>query len=241
MQGGHCPHLRIVPPQDFASVLTDAWRQFMASPRMQVNCYRATERLLKPWTKATYLTLTNRFADRRTRCSWRTPVRWIASRTFRMQMLHSRLLYRPQAPSARLRCNSSKPLGVPYRIAPPAQVWTAYGQHLRGTCITARPHAITRSLMANKSLHRLPRSLQFSRGAHRGPKRHRYNLRSTLCILSWYGDSSSWQDSHIATSRILRKAYVDGAPSICKGAVSEFLGFLKKWRGRRDSNSRPLS
>jgi DNA-binding transcriptional LysR family regulator len=167
--------VRIGAPQDFASVLPDALRQFTALyPRTQVELrIEGNGALIEALDKGHLdLTLTIGFADRKDALLLgELPVLWIASRTFRMQDASLPLaVLGPQCAFRKAAVQQLEAAGIPYRIAATSPsldgLWAALQGGLGITARTAMQ--LPASLMANKSLHRLPVLSSFPVALHRG-------------------------------------------------------------------------
>ncbi len=167
--------LRIGAPQDFASVLPDALRQFTALyPRTQVELrIEGNGALIEALDKSQLdLALTIGFADRKDGLLLgELPVLWIASRTFRMQDASLPLaVLGPQCAFRKEAMQQLETAGIPYRIAATSPsldgLWAALQGGLGITARTAMQ--LPASLMANKSLHRLPVLPSFPVALHRG-------------------------------------------------------------------------
>jgi DNA-binding transcriptional LysR family regulator len=167
--------VRIGAPQDFASVLPDALRQFTALyPRTQVELrIEGNGALIEALDKGQLdITLTVGFADRKDALILgELPVLWIASRTFRMQDASLPLaVLGPQCAFRKAAMQQLETAGIPYRIAATSPsldgLWAALQAGLGITARTAMQ--LPSPLMANKSLHRLPVLPSFPVALHRG-------------------------------------------------------------------------
>jgi DNA-binding transcriptional LysR family regulator len=166
--------VRIGAPQDFASVLPDALRQFTALyPRTQVELrIEGNGALIDALDKGQLdLTLTIGFAERKDALLLgELPVLWIASRTFRMQDASLPLaVLGPQCAFRRSAVQRLEAGGIPYRIAATSPsldgLWAALQGGLGVTARTAMH--LPAPLTANKSLHRLPVLPNVSVALHR--------------------------------------------------------------------------
>lgn len=169
--------VRIGAPQDFASVLPDALRQFTTLyPRTQVELrIEGNGALIEALDKGQLdVALTIGFADRKDALLLgELPVLWIASRGFRMQEAALPLaLLGPQCAFRKAAVQHLEDAGIPYRIAATSPsldgLWAALQGGLGITARTAMqlPSALT----ASKSLHRLPVLPGFSVALHRSPQ-----------------------------------------------------------------------
>jgi DNA-binding transcriptional LysR family regulator len=166
--------VRIGAPQDFASVLPDALRQFTTLyPRTQIELrVEGSSQLVEALDKGQLdLALTIGFPDRKdATLLGELPVLWIASRTFRRQDSSLPIaVLGPQCIFRRTAVEQLEASGIPYRIAATSPsldgLWAALQGGLGITARTATQ--LPAPLMANKSLHRLPTLPSFPVALHR--------------------------------------------------------------------------
>jgi DNA-binding transcriptional LysR family regulator len=206
--------VRIGAPQDFASVLPDALRQFKALyPRTQVELrIEGNGALIEAMDKGQLdLTLTIGFADRKDALLLgELPVLWIASRTFRMQDASLPLaVLGPQCAFRKAAVQQLEAAGIPYRVAATSPsldgLWAALQGGLGITARTAMQ--LPAPLMANKSLHRLPVLPSFPVALHRAQNATATPavdaLHSLLCMAT---QGVLAELTYPQRSRILRKA-----------------------------------
>lgn len=166
--------VRVGAPQDFASVLPDALRQFTTLyPRTQVELrVEGNGALIEALDKGQLdLTLTIGFADRKDALLLgELPALWIASRTFRM--LDGALplaVLGPQCAFRKAAVQELEAAGIPFRIAATSPsldgLWAALQGGLGITARTAMQ--VPAPLVANRSLHRLPVLPSFPVALHR--------------------------------------------------------------------------
>jgi DNA-binding transcriptional LysR family regulator len=211
--------VRVGAPQDFASVLPDALRQFTALyPRTQVELrIEGNGALIEALDKGQLdLTLTIGFADRKDALLLgELPVLWIASRTFRMQDASLPLaVLGPQCAFRKAAVQQLEAAGIPYRIAATSPsldgLWAALQGGLGITARTAMQ--LPTPLMANKSLHRLPVLPSFPVALHRSQNDGGQNVTATSAVDALHSLLGIATQGILAEltypqrSRILRKA-----------------------------------
>jgi DNA-binding transcriptional LysR family regulator len=166
--------VRIGAPQDFASVLPDALRQFAALyPQTQVELrIEGNGALIEALDKGQLdLTLTIGFAERKgALLLGELPVLWIASRMFRIREGSLPLaVLGPQCAFRKVVVEQLEAAGIPYRIAATSPsldgLWTALQGGLGITARTAMQFPAP--LIADKSLHSLPVLPSFPVALHR--------------------------------------------------------------------------
>lgn len=167
--------VRVGAPQDFASVLPDALRQFSALyPRTQVELrIEGNGALIEALDKGQLdLTLTIGFAERKdARLLGELPALWISSRSFRMQDTSVPLaVLGPQCAFRKAAVQQLEDARIPYRIAATSPsldgLWAALQGGLGITVRTAMQ--LPASLVANKSMPRLSDLPIFPVVLHRG-------------------------------------------------------------------------
>ena len=167
--------VRVGAPQDFASVLPDALRQFSALyPRTQVELrIEGNGALIEALDKGQLdLTLTIGFAERKdARLLGELPALWISSRSFRMQDTSVPLaVLGPQCAFRKAAVQQLEDARIPYRIAATSPsldgLWAALQGGLGITVRTAMQ--LPASLVANKSMPRLSDLPIFPVFLHRG-------------------------------------------------------------------------
>jgi DNA-binding transcriptional LysR family regulator len=205
--------VRIGAPQDFASVLPDALRQFAALyPRTQVELrIKGNGALIEALDKGQLdLTLTIGFADRKDALLLgELPVLWICSRTFRMQDTSLPLaVLGPQCAFRKAAVQQVETAGIPYRIAATSPrldgLWAALQGGLGITARTAMQ--LPTPLVANKSVHRLPGLPIFPVVLHRGPNAATPAVDALHSLLGMATQGALAGLTHPQRSRIPRKA-----------------------------------
>lgn len=167
--------VRVGAPQDFASVLPDALREFTALyPRTQLELrVEGSGMLAEALDKGQLdVALTVGFEDRSgALLLGELPVLWIASRTFRMQEVSLPLaVMGPQCAFRKAAVRVLEAAGIAHRIAATSPsldgLWAALQGGLGVTARTAMQ--LPAAVMASEALHRLPVLPSFPVALHRG-------------------------------------------------------------------------
>jgi DNA-binding transcriptional LysR family regulator len=168
--------VRVGAPQDFASVLPDALRQFAELyPRTQIELrIEGNGALIEALDKGQLdLTLTIGFADRQDALVLgELPLLWIRSRNFHLPDASVPLaVLGPQCAFRKAALQQLEAAGVPYRIAATSPSLDGLWAALQGGLgITARTAIqLPASLVTNKPAPRLPDLPVFPVALHRGP------------------------------------------------------------------------